>query len=422
MESREYFKSLKVVELKNYLRLRGLKVSGVKDDLVARAFVAAENKSPVVKTAEEVQSEIKTEYEQKLLYEGKTLPDPFKLETGWLNEEDGVVFWPKVPMVYIIKFCMLDDQAEDLSDYKASKGYSFFKQGWLGKLFYHPISKTSDFCFIKADCRRSQKINSLKHNLWILFSKFKGRVLRAHCTCMGGMISTCNHVSAALFRLETALRLGLSNPACTATPNDWLPNRSEVTPCKISNMNLNRDDIRKRGKKQQRKLLATSKKNYKPICDDNDDGGKILNFNSVIDSLGDMVYGTTLCMAIPKPEIDFVREVISKKPVIENPPISVDDVLMMSQSKKVFFENLKANVSAASVATIEKITHGQSDNPLWYDYRKGVISASKVHQVKHHQNSQGQKWKSRIHKHVYFDSESIRKCIYQSRLTFISLW
>ena len=77
---------------------------------------------------------------------------------------------------------------------------------------------------------RSQKINSLKHNLWIYFSKSKGRVLRAHCTCMGGMISSCNHVSAALFRLETALRLGLSNPACTATPNDWLPNRSEVTP------------------------------------------------------------------------------------------------------------------------------------------------------------------------------------------------
>ena len=31
---------------------------------------------------------------------------------------------------------------------------------------------------------------------------------------------------------------------------------------------------------------------------------------------------------------------------------------------------------------IEELTRGQSENPLWYDYRKGVISASKVHEVK----------------------------------------
>ena len=34
---------LKVEELKNFLRLRGLKVSGRKDELVARVFVAIDN-------------------------------------------------------------------------------------------------------------------------------------------------------------------------------------------------------------------------------------------------------------------------------------------------------------------------------------------------------------------------------------------
>ncbi len=45
---------MKVVELKDFLRLRGLKVSGQKEELVARAFVAMENNVAVVKTAEEV--------------------------------------------------------------------------------------------------------------------------------------------------------------------------------------------------------------------------------------------------------------------------------------------------------------------------------------------------------------------------------
>ena len=39
----ERVSSMKVEELKNCLRLRGLKVSGMKERLVARAFVAVEN-------------------------------------------------------------------------------------------------------------------------------------------------------------------------------------------------------------------------------------------------------------------------------------------------------------------------------------------------------------------------------------------
>ena len=45
---------LKVDEFKMYLRLRDLKVSGKKAELVARVFAASENHVPVKKTAEEV--------------------------------------------------------------------------------------------------------------------------------------------------------------------------------------------------------------------------------------------------------------------------------------------------------------------------------------------------------------------------------
>ena len=49
---------LKVEELKNFLRLRGLKVSRRKEELVGRVFVAIENDVPLQKTAEEVEQEI----------------------------------------------------------------------------------------------------------------------------------------------------------------------------------------------------------------------------------------------------------------------------------------------------------------------------------------------------------------------------
>ena len=62
------------------------------------------------------------------------------------------------------------------------------------------------------------------------------------------MGSSCNHIAAALFRMEAAMKLGLCNPACTTQPCKWLPNRTEVQPSKIKDMNLNRDDFSKRQK------------------------------------------------------------------------------------------------------------------------------------------------------------------------------
>ena len=36
---------------------------------------------------------------------------------------------------------------------------------------------------------------------------------------------TCNHVAAAMYRVEAAVQIGLANPACTSSANEWLPNR-----------------------------------------------------------------------------------------------------------------------------------------------------------------------------------------------------
>ena len=40
----------------------------------------------------------------------------------------------------------------------------------------------------------------------------------AHCDCMADISESSNHAAALLFRVEAAVTLGLSNPACTAKP------------------------------------------------------------------------------------------------------------------------------------------------------------------------------------------------------------
>ena len=54
--------NMNVEELKNYLKLRGLKVTGRKNELVARVFVAIENNVMPNKTTVEVEEDLKRAY------------------------------------------------------------------------------------------------------------------------------------------------------------------------------------------------------------------------------------------------------------------------------------------------------------------------------------------------------------------------
>ena len=57
---------MKAEELKNYLCLRQVKVTGKKAVLVARPFSDFENNVALIKTAEEVQADLKEDYNDKL--------------------------------------------------------------------------------------------------------------------------------------------------------------------------------------------------------------------------------------------------------------------------------------------------------------------------------------------------------------------
>ena len=72
-----------VNELKNYLKVCKLEISGNKNELVSCAFSAKENVMSV-KTAE-VEEDLKTEYEKKLKIDYRLIPDPLKIPDGWVG-------------------------------------------------------------------------------------------------------------------------------------------------------------------------------------------------------------------------------------------------------------------------------------------------------------------------------------------------
>ena len=68
--------------LKVIMRIRCLKVNGRKNELVTRVFAASENGAKPIKTAVEVEADLKTEYLAKLKIDDSNIPDLLKILHG----------------------------------------------------------------------------------------------------------------------------------------------------------------------------------------------------------------------------------------------------------------------------------------------------------------------------------------------------
>ena len=114
---------LSMEELKNYLKIRGLKVTGRKKELVARVFNAQENDVKPVKTEVEVEAVLKNKYSKKLVVYDRKIPDPFQIPHGWQTEQEGIVFWPKIlyPDIFSFVFNPSELRSNNLSDYKIAQ-------------------------------------------------------------------------------------------------------------------------------------------------------------------------------------------------------------------------------------------------------------------------------------------------------------
>ena len=113
--------NMKVEELKNYLKIRGLKVTETKKELVVRVFASSGNGVQPVKSVVEIEPDLVTDYKNKLEIDDFPIPDPFKLPHGWMEEDEGMAFWPVLSYPDIFNFLMFFPSelgSKDLSDYK----------------------------------------------------------------------------------------------------------------------------------------------------------------------------------------------------------------------------------------------------------------------------------------------------------------
>lgn len=184
----------KVDALKEYLRKRGLKVSGRKQELVARVFAAAEQNVPVCLEAAELVAQTRDEQRSLLsIPQGRFLPDSSTLKDGWIGEIEGMKQWPPVFLSDITMYIMKDHPGNDiplqkrlLNEYKEGKAYRLYEGGWLKEIHLNLMELTCEYCFMRAKCTPSMKIHDVPHNVWICAKKKSGNIHSAYCSCTAG--------------------------------------------------------------------------------------------------------------------------------------------------------------------------------------------------------------------------------------------
>ena len=188
-----------------------------------------------------------------------------------------------------------------------------------------------------------QNVYDPPHKLWICISKTDTKINSTHCNCMAGMSQICNHFAALLFRVKAALRLGLTNSSCTTKPCEWLPNRKIVKPIKIKEIRLKRYDFYNRVNK--RRGLVTTPLDKSTF--------KSLKLTDVAAALEKVIPDSTLLTGVPKPEIDFMLEVIDCSSSKLNDIVSIHDIIVMSNSIHDFHQNVTEHMVPKSIEQIE---------------------------------------------------------------------
>ena len=70
--------------------------------------------------------------------------------------------------------------------YKERKAYRLYEAGWLKEIEKNLINDSCKYCFMRAKCTPSMKIQDVPHSVWICAEKQSGKIHCAYCSCTAG--------------------------------------------------------------------------------------------------------------------------------------------------------------------------------------------------------------------------------------------
>ena len=201
--------------LVDFLAAHGLKTTGRKIELVARAFAAVDMNLPILASSEQQQNRLNITYQNRLRF--FKIGDPLLVDDS--DKSDQILKWPKINVgsifIYILKVRAFD--YDYIGRYKDQKAYSYFDSGYVDSIYSHYPPDNKDVMFLYSKVQSSLTVSDQKR-LRILVKKEPVKILTCWCSCMAGTSQCCNHAIVTLYKIDYALRHGYLDPICTSVP------------------------------------------------------------------------------------------------------------------------------------------------------------------------------------------------------------
>ena len=176
---------------------------------------------PIIESTEEQQNRLKLEYKKRLA--GLAISDSRLVD----EPIDDITKWPSVCLGSIFSYILKvrDFDREYVGEYKDQKAYSYFDSGFVDTILVHEPKEQNCKKFVYVYCKVTayQSVNE-KKELWVVIDKKSVEVCLAWCSCMAGASACCNHIIAALYKIDYAQTRGYCNPACTSVTCSSLQN------------------------------------------------------------------------------------------------------------------------------------------------------------------------------------------------------
>ncbi|KAK7477395.1 hypothetical protein BaRGS_00031371 [Batillaria attramentaria] len=238
------FESMKVQELKQYLKANSQCTSGKKSELIRRAkgtFSLLRMKA--VDDSERPGSNSDTALSENKDGEFHHVANL----NGWVDVEAVAMSqWPEVTdkelYNYLVYTCNRTVDLKKKNARRQLKANTFYEDGHVHSLSYHHIDDNSEECYIRGLVIPSAASSDTKkypdRRVWIRASKVTGNVNAGYCTCTAGLEGSCNHVAALLYALvdvtDTKIR-GMD--ASTSKTCKWKqPRQRRLSPKKACEM------------------------------------------------------------------------------------------------------------------------------------------------------------------------------------------
>ncbi|XP_019861952.1 PREDICTED: uncharacterized protein LOC109590481 [Amphimedon queenslandica] len=281
---------------------------------------------------------------------------------NWPNLEFGHIF------TYFVTRPGLFTQ-EQLMSWKQLEAYNYYKSGHVRTIFCRFFGRGGrKFVLLKALVNPSQKSPDKANSAWVI-TKPDGTIICGHCTCMAGLGESCSHVAAVLFKVECAVRLG--HTSVTAQKCLWNESFvSKITPSTVLDINFKRPKCRREEDSCSAALQPT------PVLDQDHEHRLFSELETHIPDA--VVLSSVIPVTVSK------KQVIRKLPFLLTSLERRENLLLNKEELEKLCQTTfhKLSITSEESQYLEEATRLQSLTSLWFEHRKGRITASKFHAVR----------------------------------------